>query len=126
MRLGTALGLVAGLLCGCLPAMASDPVEAEDRTYAFEDRALDPVTSDMLETFASDADYVRYIKRLNTIRHKHRQRWAGSDRPIVIAAMQNATEPEPVEMCTDPQLCPAEEADTASVVVTGTAATAPA
>jgi hypothetical protein len=114
---------VAAFMVSSTSGLANDKVAKEKVVrFAFEDEALDPVTSPVLEKFSGEGEFTRYRKKLEAIKKKSKSDWASQGHPIIIAAvMQGAAEED---LCADPNLCPPEET-AANIVVTASKATAP-
>ena len=98
-------------------------LEALDDIHPFQDKKLKALTSSGLETFRSDGELVRWLKRLEAVRDERDGDWLGSSRqpqmpgeqPILIAAAMIQEE----AVCTNPEECP-EESGTQEIVTTGT------
>jgi len=104
-----------------LSACATIPdSDADQEIFSFEDRALDRVTSPVLEKFRSEAEFRRYIERLEKIKDERESEWVRA-RPerTQYASLQDLVEP-----CVKPEDCP-EEDSANSVVVTGARIAAP-
>lgn len=107
------------------PPIVTPPVEDIKEIYPFEDRQLDKVTSTQLERFSSEREFQRYIEKVDDISWDSRTRWSASDMPV-IAAMQVEEPAVPTEEpCTDPQICPPEDAASADVVVSASKVSSP-
>lgn len=88
----------------------------------YNDRALNAVTRPQLTLFTSESEFAGYLRRLEDIKSRRTTNWTQIDPApgiVVAAAFQVQDEP-----CTDPKLCPAEDA-VSSVVVTASKASAP-
>lgn len=103
------------------PPPPRPPLPPREDIYSFEDKELDAVTSDYLETFGSEAGFRNYLKRLKKVKDERDYHWSANGKPILIAAsMQDAVEED---VCANPEDCPAEEN---AVAVTGSRISTPA
>jgi hypothetical protein len=103
------------------PPPQRPPVPPREDIYSFEDKALDAVTSDYLETFGSEAGFRNYLRRLEKVKDERDYHWSANGKPILIAAsMQDAVEED---VCANPEDCPVEDN---VVAVTGSRISAPA
>ncbi len=102
------------------PLPTAKPEPAPLRPY--NDRALNAVTRPQLTLFSGEREFAGYLRQLEAIKLKRDDSWTRADPQlgiVVAAAFQAQDEP-----CTDPKLCPPEDA-VSDVVVTGSKASAP-
>jgi hypothetical protein len=104
------------------PPLPRPPLPPRENIYSFEDKALDTVTSDGLETFGSDAAFRSYLKRLEKVKDKREYHWSGNAKPILIAASMQDSAGD--DVCTNPEDCPPEDAS-AAIVTTGSRISSP-
>ena len=71
---------MATFMVSSTSGLANDKVAKEKVVrYAFEDEALDPVTSPVLEKFSGEGEFTRYRKKLEAIKNKSHSDWASNE-----------------------------------------------
>lgn len=78
------------------------------------------LTSPVLETFASEAEFHRYLRDVRREARKRRIGWGHRGQPVRVASLQDADAAQDAP-CATPEECPAED----SVVVSGSRASKP-
>lgn len=96
---------------------------AKDDIYPFQDPKLRALSSPVLETFRTDRDLIAYVKRLEKVEEETDRDWlTDADPPAlpgqnaIVVAMLKAQDQDVEDICTDPEMCPADELE---LMVTG-------